>query len=154
MSTENRKKRLVGWTKYAETAGEKGITYSFSGAFGCGGVLLLLVAVGYIMESLFKLDIGHIQDGIWGLVTGSIVGGFGLLGTWAARYLFREAREIAPVALLTKSSAKHLPEVETLVRGSARPTTAERAELLRAAQYGKKTPPEELLRASREIKQD
>ncbi|MCW3098546.1 MAG: hypothetical protein JWL77_4164 [Chthonomonadaceae bacterium] len=152
--SEKPQKRLVSLMEYLEKASEKAETYTFASAFGCVGIVMLLwsvigiVAGGY---SAYQRDIGYAVF-VW---TGSaVVAGLGLGALWCAKYLFREAKQIAPVALLTKASLNRLPEIETLVRASDVPPSHQQAELLRAAQYGKETPAEELLRASTTDGQD
>ncbi len=49
---------------------------------------------------------------------------------------------------VTRHKTGDLPEVETLVRASDLPPSHQQAELLRAAQPGQETSPEELLRAT------
>ena len=68
--------------------------------------------------------------------------------------LFREAKAVEPVAPITRHNTGHLPEVETLVRGSDRPATDRQTELLRAISPGMETPPEQLLRATQENRRD
>jgi hypothetical protein len=58
----------------------------------------------------------------------------------------RTIERVAPITKLTIGVA--LPEAETLVRASDLPPSHQQTELLRATQYGKETPAEELLRAS------
>ncbi|MCW3099374.1 MAG: hypothetical protein JWL77_4992 [Chthonomonadaceae bacterium] len=146
--SEKPQKRLVGLIEYLEKASEKAETYAFASTFGCVGVVLLLwsvigiVAGGY---NAYRRDIGYAIF-VW---TGSaVVAGLGLGALRCAKSLFREAKQIVPVALLTKASLNRLPAVETLVRASDLPPAHQQSELLRAAPQGSETPPEELLRAT------
>ena len=149
MQTEKPRRRLVGWTQYLKTQADKGVFYSFASAFMGGGIALLLLAGIIILVSIIDV----FQGDYLGIVAGSIGVGLawtGLQMNRIAKNWLREGQQIAPVALLTKSTAKQLPEVETLVRGSDRPLTDPQEELLRAAQQGQETPPEQLLRATAE----
>ena len=149
MQTEKPRRRLVGWMQYLMTLADKGVFYSFASAFLCGGIVLMLLAGWIIVASLINI----FQGDYLGIVAGSIGVGIALVGLKVIRIAknwIKEARQIAPVALLTKSNVKQLPEVETLVRGSDRPLTAPQDELLRAARQGQETPPEQLLRATTE----
>jgi hypothetical protein len=64
---------------------------------------------------------------------------------------WKTVRALQPINF-TDTSA--LPAVETLVRASAVPPSNQQTELLHAAQYGKETPVEELLRATTTTGQD
>jgi len=134
-----RKKRLVGCLAYADNICTRSATYVLAGLCAIGGLWFLIGGIACIFA---------------GFSIGIVIGGIGVLGIWAARSFARIARHAAPVELLTKSSAKHLPEAETLVRGSDRPKTAEQIELLRAVRQSPASPPEQLLRATQENRQD
>ena len=132
----------------------KGLACSIAVLFGGSGVLLLLGSVIAAIDVIYSDILGkEVASGFSGFPS-VILGGLGVTCISAARHWFKESKQTAPVALLTKSSAKFLPEVETLVRGSDRPATAEQAELLRAAGQGAETPAEQLLRAVRGEGQD
>jgi hypothetical protein len=62
--------------------------------------------------------------------------------------LMKLEEKIVPVAPITRRNAHHLPLEGSLVRASDAPPSQQQAELLRAAQHGKTTPAEELLRAT------
>jgi len=148
-------KRLVRWNEYAENLGRKGILCSFAGAFGVGGWVCLIAGTIFALSSFVSAAMNMIHrdvDGALGIL-GNAVGwialaGFGLAGLWMSKMLLDENRHIEPVALLTKSTAKHLPEADTLVRGADRPMPDQQTELLRAAGSCTQTPPEQLLRAT------
>lgn len=154
MSTEKPKKRLVGLMEYLEEASEKAETYAFASAFGCVGVVMLLWSVVGIVAGAYNAYLGDTGYAIFVWTGSAVVAGLGLGSLWCAKSLFREAKQIAPVALLTKASLNRLPDAEALVRASGIPPAQQCAELLRAAQNGKETPPEELLRAVQEDRQD
>jgi hypothetical protein len=154
MGTEKPKKRLVGWAEYCDAVSTRGATSLVAGALGFGGSLLLSVAGSAVILMLVQLWQRDISGAMFCAVVGAITGLFGAIGTWLARFFFAEARKITPVALLTKASARDLPEVEVLVRGSDLPPPAQQAELLRAAGKGAETPPEQLLRATQKSGQD
>ena len=65
-----------------------------------------------------------------------------------AFYLFKKGRKVERVVPITKRTTSTLPPEESLVRASNLPPSQQQAELLRAAQHGKETPSEELLRAT------
>ena len=154
--SEKPKKRLVGWAEYADTITQKSTAYCLAAVFGGGGSLSLVSAVTAILKSVVKIVIsGDSRDEFFISCSGSIPRiGLGLIGIWIAVTLFKGARQVRSVALLTKHSAKGLPDVETLPRASYLPPSQQQAELLRAAQVGKETPPEQLLRATLENRQD
>jgi len=52
------------------------------------------------------------------------------------------------IVVMRRPNTGNFPEVETLIRPSDLPPSNQQAELLRAAQDGKETPAEELLRAN------
>lgn len=58
------------------------------------------------------------------------------------------------VGLITSQNAHLLPPKDSLVRASDLPPSQQQDELLRVAQYGKETPPEQLLRAGEESRKD
>lgn len=150
MSMEKQKKRLVSGEEYFDAVCTKGVTSFFAGVFGIGGIVFLLAAGLAIRFALSAVGGGNMADATLCGGVGAVLGLVGLTGIWCASLFFKEARKVTPVALLTKSSTQSLSEVETLVRGSDRPSVAESTELLRAAQSGNQTPAEELLRATQE----
>jgi len=158
--SRRRKKRLVGWLEYGDNICMRTAMYVLVGLCAVGGLWFLIGGITCIfvgVSSIGPTSIAHggmLSGGI-AMGVGIVIGGIGVLGIWAARSFARIARHAAPVELLTKSSAKHLPEAETLVRGSDRPKTAEQIELLRAVrQSPASSPPEQLLRATQENRQD
>jgi hypothetical protein len=76
---------------------------------------------------------------IWGIGSAFLMG-VAFCFSWARR-------SIKLSMLITTEEAQLLPQEESLVRASALPRSYQQAALLRAAQYGKETPSEELLRA-------
>lgn len=152
MSTKKPQKRLVGWLEYLEQTSEKAEMYAFASVFGCvGAVLLLWSFIGILAGGLnaYQGDIGYALF-VW---TGSaVVAGLGLGALWCAKYLFREVKQTAPVALLTKASLNRLRDDDILVRASDPPPSNQQMELLRVAQDGLDTPAEQLVRASQENK--
>ena len=145
MSTEEPEKRLVGGLEYVKAAQTKGMGYFFGAIIEVVGIGILLLA---LISLWFRGD-ADLSGIFWRLAWGCV----GVVTIRFGHFMFNTALEIAPVALLTKSSAKRLPEVETLVRGSERPPAADQAELLRAAQHNE-TPAEELLRPSQKKRQE
>jgi hypothetical protein len=151
MSTKKPKKRLVGWKQYAWTTWAKGIGYSGSTVVTCCGVGFLFLGLILLWQGFQKSvpmnDMSIVMGGV-----GCCFGSF--LTIWYATTLFKDARQIEPVELITKHNVKDLPEVETLVRGSDRSPTDQQAELLRPAGQGAETPSEQLLRATQGHGQD
>ena len=140
--SEKPRKRLVGWNQYLAILGKKGIIY------GIGFLCIIAVCVCF-------LGVG--SAGVWILLRGAdnfvvtlIVCGVsvGILMLRSGKFLYTKAKSMEAVALITRHNTGHLPAVETLVRASGLPPSHQQAELLRAAQYGNETPPEELLRAT------
>lgn len=147
--SEKPKKRLVGWTQYLMTIQDKSLHYVAGSVCGIGGLLFLMFSAFLFYALLSEgVDAGFFL---------SLTGGgaaFGIFLLWAGTAIFKNAKEIAPVALITRHNTGQLPAVETLVRASDIPLSQQQAELLRAAPQGKKTPAEELLRAGHENRQD
>ena len=154
MNTEKPKKRLVGWAEYANILSTKGLRISVAYALGCIGLGFITVGIAALVGLLSTGFRGSIAGIFHELGTGIVLGGMGLWMIRIARLAFQGVRQAEPVALLTKTSAKGLPEVETLVRGSHLPATAEQVELLRAARHSVETPPEQLLRAVQQSSQE
>ncbi|MCW3095799.1 MAG: hypothetical protein JWL77_1417 [Chthonomonadaceae bacterium] len=149
MSTD-KSKRLVGWTQYLETQCSKLMGNSVGVVFEYVGYIFVMGAIGTLVSSFH----GGLFGFLVGLIVGTSLGGIGVLALWVSMVAVCEAEKIVPVALITKQNAKHLPEAETLIRGSDRPSTDQEAELLRAVLQGQETPPEQLLRAAQESRQD
>jgi hypothetical protein len=147
MNPEQPRKRLVGIQKYLGTLIEKGGLYSFAVAFGCVGAAFMAVAMTIILAGLSSTAR---TNPVLILLGGGFFAVCSVLMIWYATTLFKDATQIEPVELITKETVKHLPEVETLVRGSDRPSTKAQSELLRAAGRGQETPAEQLLRATQE----
>ena len=140
MSKDKPKKRLVSGPEYVRTY-QKKATGGILGAFleVAGGTLLLLVLI-YLFFGAYQTLSGIFWTLLWSCA-GFVTIGFG-------HSMFENALNIEPVELLRESSAKGLPDVETLVRSSDRPSSADQAELLRAAGQGNEMPAEQLLRAT------
>jgi hypothetical protein len=149
MSTE-KPKRLVGWKQYigniaARVLGRFAVGTLLAGAFVCFGFNFFVFAlwIGKAHHSAHPdfLLFGGLLGGVW-------------LGSRSAKALLNRVEKIKPVGLITRHNTGNLPEVETLVRGSDPPATAEQAELLRAVRKSPESPPEQLLRAAQESRQD
>ena len=68
---------------------------------------------------------------------------------FSAFRFYKNEKKVERVAPVTRRTSHLLPPEESLVRASAIPDASrQQTELLRAAQYGKETPAEELLRAT------
>ncbi len=151
--SEEPQKRLVRMKEYVGVVAGKGILSSTAYVFLSGGVLLLVAGIpSAILGGLSALQ-GHL-DGTSGLVMGALLSALGFAGIYKSTKMFARIEKIEPVALLTKENAKHLPETETLVRASDLPPTHQQTELLRAVRDIAETPPEQLLRATQESRQD
>jgi hypothetical protein len=142
--SEKPQKRLVGWKQYLSILGKKGLTYGWATMCIIAGCLLLL---GVASACLWILFDGVSESSLFTLLAliGALVG-FSIQTLRAGKSLYVRARNMETVTLLTRHNTADLPAIETLVRASDAPTS-QQAELLRAAQYGKETPAEELLRA-------
>ncbi len=151
MHAETRpRKRIVSLQEYLDTKIGTGIGFSFA-------LIACLLGIACLVFAGFLVWMGNFAyEGAWpdtatrvvALVLGSLFCVPALASFWAAAVLFKSFREIEPVELLTKESAKRLPEGETLVRASDRPAIHEPSELLRAAKTGEETPSEQLLRVA------
>ena len=71
-----------------------------------------------------------------------------------AEKAMREAKAPLDAVPLTRTNIGDLPAPETLVRASQQPPQEQQTELLRAAIQGPDTPPEQLLRATKEERND
>ena len=67
---------------------------------------------------------------------------------WNGWRFFVEAKQIKPVRPVIAHNAHRFLPKEILLRSSELPSSQQQVELLRAAQPGQETPPEELLRAT------
>lgn len=148
MGTERPKKRLVGLGEYLDAVCTKGATSLVATALRFGGAVLLTAAASAVLPVLVEVCHGDISGAEFCIFAGAILGLFGAIATWLSCFFFEAAKEITPVALLTRSSANGLPEKEILVRGADRPATDQQTELLRATGQGLETPPAQLLRAT------
>ena len=145
MSTENSSKRLVSKGRYAWLITERTTLAIGAVVFLCLGLTTLFGAVIFLMTAFNRnLPIGP-----------SIFLGVGLSLTCVSAYMFFSAfrfykneKKIERAAPITRHTSHLLPPEESLVRASAIPASRQQSELLRAAQHGKETPAEELLRAT------
>lgn len=115
-----------------------------------GGIFLGLTSVSLLLISLVSFyrcfSSGEFSEGfLFGAVV-SLCWSVGLF--CGCKSFFTSAREIEPVAPITRHNTGDLPAVETLVRPSELPPSHQQTELLRAARHGQETPAEELLRAT------
>ncbi|MCW3098548.1 MAG: hypothetical protein JWL77_4166 [Chthonomonadaceae bacterium] len=149
MNGEKPKKRLVGWTRYVMTLLDKGLGYSAATITVCGGLVFLLLSC-----TCFWLAAHKEAAGISLFGAGAVFVILGMAGLSCGKSMLENANKVEPVELITRHNTGHLPEVETLVRGSDRPETAEQAELLRAVRQRPEAQPEQLLRATNENQQD
>lgn len=144
-------KRLVGWKQYLMTLQDKGLHY-IAGIFCaiCGALSLIFSAELFFAFLAARTNIPAAQSDadFWILVMSGGAVACGLGAFWGVNSMFRNAKEIAPVALITRHNTGSLPEVETLVRSSDLPPSQQQAKLLRAAGPGREIPAEELLRAT------
>jgi hypothetical protein len=149
---EEPKKRLVFWKQYLHIMGTRTAMLSYAIAVGTVAVTCLVAAaVGFVIAVFHWPDTSIRADCI---AFGVLVGIIGLRWLSGVKDMYNRACAIEPVAPITRHNTGHLPEVETLVRGSDRPETAEQAELLRAVRQSPASPPEQLLRATNENRQD
>lgn len=146
MGIEKPPKRLVHIEQYLTTIGKKSALYSSATALGSAGVVLVLAAL-LLSWSSFHAAIAEIPRFFLSLLNGGVAVS-GCAALWAACKVFHKAKEIEPVAPITKYNASQLPVSETLVRASARPLTEYEAELLRPITHQQETPPDQLLRAT------
>jgi hypothetical protein len=139
--SEKPKKRLVSKGRYGELIRTRARLLFGTILFDTLGVLSFSSTIWD-----FKYLIAAQYSGIWWFTK---VCGFAFCA-WSfhiANYCFKQERKVERVALVTMRTVNLLPPEESLVRASDLPPS-QQAELLRAAQYGKETPAEELLRAS------
>jgi hypothetical protein len=145
---EKPQKRLVSKRQYVAVLGKTVSLYSAGMIFFCGGLILLLPLFIDAMVAW-----GNYPVGIRALRFASGAGVIALL-LLLGKYTLIKATTIESVELLTHQNSHLLPPEETLVRASDAPPSQQQTELLRAAQYGKETPAEELLRATTRDGQD
>jgi len=146
MGIEKPPKRLVHLEQYLTTIGKKSALYSSATALGGTGVALVVTA-GLLSWLNFHAPIAEIPRFLLSLLDGGIALS-GCAALWFAFVMFHRAREIEPVAPITKYNADQLPVSETLVRASARPLTEQGTELLRPLTHQPETPSDQLLRAT------
>lgn len=139
--SEKPKKRLVSKGRYAWMTAKRTILLSASVACFLFGAYWLFCVIFLLLLSRKPLDFLEI---VLALIIVMISGVGFLLGI----YFFKKERKVERVVPITNRTATTLPPEESLVRASALPPSHQQAELLRAAQYGKETPAEELLRAT------
>jgi hypothetical protein len=146
---------LVSRSRYVGSLLERGGIYSFAFVVGCSAVALLLLALAMFLFGIFPI-IDTFDKGERVLMLG--LGAFSsVLCVGATRFalaLQKAARQLPPVAPITRHNTGKLPEVETLVRGSERPVSSAQTELLRATYQEANTPSEQLLRAAQHNSQE
>ncbi|MCW3097329.1 MAG: hypothetical protein JWL77_2947 [Chthonomonadaceae bacterium] len=161
--SEKPQKRLVGWKEYLGTTGKKGASYSLAYALlGSGLTLLFLSALLFLTSLSYWLftDTWFVYKGEgqrWSMALvslGGVAAAVGSVTVWGAYTLSVKARKIARVELITRHNTGNLPATETLVRPSDLPPSHQPSVLLRAAPPGRETPAEELLRATKNSKDD
>jgi hypothetical protein len=145
--SEKPQKRLVSKGRYVWSMTSRTILLAFSVLFaliGAYGVLGILFSIAFNVTGMSETD-G--RDNLFVLfLTAAILFTAGVF--FLAYSFWKKERTIERVAPITKRTTSTLPPEESLVRASAVPPSQQQAELLRAAQYGKETPAEELLRAT------
>jgi len=143
-------RRLVGWKQYLGNIAARVLGRSVAGALLMGGLLSFGFSIFAVVLVSGDADVnGHrfSSDLASRYAVGSaLLGGFCMLGLWGAKLLLKGVEKIEPVGLITRHNTGALPEFDTLVRSSDQPPAQQQAELLRAAQYGKEMPAEQLLR--------
>ena len=161
--SENLATRLVGWKEYLGTTGKKGAFYSLAYALLGSGLTLLFLSALLFSSSLscwLFADTWFAYKGEgqgWSIALvclGGVAAALGSVTVWGAYTLSVNARKIAHVELITRHNTGNLPAAETLVRPSDLPPTYQQAELLRAVRDTPASPPEQLLRAARESRED
>ena len=158
--SEKPQKRLVSKGQYLQIMAKKIALYSLAAVLAFYGALISLTNIYATVHDAFytccqdepesAIPLGAFTPSQHVYFLGLGVFLF-LLSTalfWFGHSLFTKARKIEPVALIRQHNTGHLPEVETLVRGSEEPPVAQSDILLRAATSAKETPPEQLLRSS------
>ncbi|MCW3055086.1 MAG: hypothetical protein JWN14_4256, partial [Chthonomonadales bacterium] len=146
---EKPQKRIVSKGLYFKALLQKGGLYTTAIPVGCFGVGVLVSDAYFIANGLAHWN-GEIGMLLFLMVYGIIQGGIGLAALWYSKVAFKAVKKMEAIAPITRHNTGFLPTQETLVRASTQPPVQQPAELLRAAQYGKETPAEELLRAGEE----
>ena len=142
------RKRLVSREEYIQSVRNRSTLYTLAGGAGSLGLFCMLAPVlnawSYFVGWNGQFNI--LPYFLWnaGLT------GFGIAAILWARSAVKCAREMEAVTLITRHNTAYLPNVTTLVRGSAQPLPNQQTELLRAAGPATDTPPEQLLRATQE----
>ena len=158
MSDDKPPKRLVGWKQYVRNIAARILGRFVAGALLGAGLSSFGFAIFVLALLGGNADVNAhpIPDGLFPryLIGGGLLGGLCMLGLWSAKVLLKRVEKIEPIGLITRQNTGNLPEVETLVRSSDQPDVDQQTELLRAAQYGKETPDEELLRAGEVSRKD
>jgi hypothetical protein len=154
--SEKPQKRLVGWKQYIGNIAVRVLGRSFATALLASGILSFGFSVFLIALVFGGADINahRIADASRYLLVSGLLCGLFLFGWWSAKILRTRVEQIEPVGLITRHNTGSLPAVETLVRSSDLPATDGQTELLRAVRQGAETPPEQLLRATQEGRQD
>jgi len=151
MSKTQSRKRLVSREEYFQILRKKSTLYSLAGAAGGFGLFCMLVAASNAWYCLLDWNL-HFYIVPYFLWNGCLAA-FGFATIVWGRFAFQYTREMEAITLITRHNTSSLPEVETLVRGSTQPLTEHQAELLRAVGHETETPPEQLLRATQEVRQ-
>ena len=119
------------------------------------GLVTTTAAVIFVVTAIFAMS-GHADIGV-SLVSCCVTLFCAALtnGCWRTMEAAAiQADNIHPGIPLTRASAADLLPPDTLVRASSEPVQAQEAVLLRAAEEGLPTPPEQLVRAVSETEQD
>jgi hypothetical protein len=146
--SEQARKRLMHWREYAATKVGNGIDYGFAVAAAGIGIVGLVSGMAIIWLGILNFeDPSTVKWQIGCIIAGSVLIGFAIVAMRAANEMIMAFSDRPPVQLVTRETARHMPSAEILVRASTMPPS-QQAELLRAAQHGKETPAEELMRAT------
>ena len=140
-------KRIVSKDEYVACVARREAKRWGSVVLAIAGAACFVCTLGSAVGMLYALD--FVWKGLFLLsITLSFPAGYALF-KFAEKNL-QEAVVKLDVVPLTRANMGDLPALDTLVRASQAPaqTDEQQAELLRAAQYGRETPAEELLRAS------
>jgi hypothetical protein len=140
--SEKPQKRLVSKGQYAWSMTGRALLLSMCILFSLFGVYSLVVTGWTLYTNVSVFDVGLLCLTFMNLL---FTGG----SFFFACCLWEGERGVERVVPITKRTTGTLPpEAETLVRASDLPPSDQQAELLRAAQFGKETSAEELLRAT------
>jgi len=157
MRTLKQRKRLVHKHQYLRMLAEKSGLYSFSLFFGGTGIVCLLIAAFCVALVPGEWRNRADEDALSYVMLLLFCGFFGLFSFatfWGSLTLFKAARAVEKVTPITPHNTGMLPEVETLVRSSERPTIDPQTVLLRAVSQSPQPPPEQLLRAANTVDKD